>query len=122
MCDETNQILTKAIDGLMYPSERDAPFDLQHWPANQAKTARDLAKKLSKSRRILPVKEEDFFAALSNTDDAERFERLGRVYAEQLTGRAIFRIGQGEVSVDLFLIGQDRMGEWIALHTVSIET
>ncbi|MCC6424967.1 MAG: hypothetical protein IT447_15950 [Phycisphaerales bacterium] len=122
MCDETNQILTKAIDGLMYPSERDAPFDLQHWPTNQAKTARDLAKKLSKGRRISPVKEEDFFAILSKTDDAERFAQLGRVFADQLTGRAIFRIGQGDVSVDVYLIGHDRKGEWIALHTVSIET
>jgi hypothetical protein len=122
MCDETHQTLAAAIDGLMYPSERDAPFDLLRWPADQARSARELTKTLARGRRVQPVKEDDFFAALSRMDDAERFARLRRAFAEQLTNRAIFRIGHGQSSVDVYLIGQDRMGEWIGLHTVSIET
>lgn len=122
MCDEIRDTLSGAVDGLMYPSERDAPFDVVQWPASEAETQRELVKKFAGRRRTQRVKEDHFFASLSKTDDAVRFAQLGRIFAEQLTDRAIYRIGQGEASVDLYLIGRSRRGDWIGWHTVSIET
>jgi len=122
MCDETTNMLVAAVEGLMYPSERDTPFDLQLWPATLARSPRDLAKKLAHGRRVQPIREKEFFVSLSKTDDAARFAKLECVFAEQLTDRAIFRIGSGETSVDLYLIGLERSGRWVGLHTISIET
>ncbi len=122
MCDEIGKRLSEAVEGLLYPSERDAPIEVAHWPGAEAKTARDLVKKIARRRRIEPVKEEDFFAALAKPDDAGRFAQLQRVFQENLIDRGIFRVGQGETSVDIYLVGRDRSGDWAGLHTVSIET
>lgn len=122
MCDEISKTLSEAVEGLMYPSERDAPIEVICRPADEAKNTRDLVKKLARRRRVRVVKEEEFFAALTRVDDAERFARLGRIFQEKLADRGIYRIGEGETAVDIYLIGREGGGRWVCLHTVSIET
>lgn len=122
MDDDPGKSLSEAVEGLLYPSERDAPIEVMRWPGPQARTALELVKKIARRRRIQPVDEAEFFASLSKTDDADRFAQLRRVFEEQLADRGVFRVGAGETSVDIYLLGRDRQGDWAALHTVSIET
>ena len=48
-------------------------------------------------------------------DPAEKF-------LPELAGLKVFRVGTGEVRVDVYLIGKTRSGKWAGLHTVSVET
>ena len=117
------QELTKASAGLLYPSESDEPFDALAWPGGTAASARQaIAAHVGPGRKIQEVPVDRFFADLRGADDAGRFDELRRVLESNLDGLSVFRVGDGEVQVDIYLIGKTRAGDWTGLHTVSIET
>ena len=114
--------LAKAIDGLLYPSESDEPFDLFRWgPATAPADAR--AQVLSHATATQPIKElslDDFFAPLETTDDAPRFRALRQALAATLTDLRIFRVGS--IRVGIYLIGKTPSAQWAGAHTTSVET
>jgi hypothetical protein len=115
--------LKKAVEGLTYPSESDEPFDVFFWDAKGSASAKDqVVVHAGKGRGIEEVPVEKFFADLKDSEDADRFEKLRHVLESQLAGLKVFRVGTGEVRVDVYLIGKTRSGEWAGLHTVSVET
>ena len=68
----------------------------------------------------MPV--DQFFGELRDADDALRFDELRRVLDLHLQGLSVFRVGLGEVQVDVYLIGKTGTDDWAGLHTVSTET
>jgi hypothetical protein len=115
--------IQQAADGLEYPSESDAPFDLLHWPVAGAPSAREqVIAHQPAGRKIEEVALNDFFGELDESEDAERFTKLRQVLESQLKDLKIFRVGSGEVRVDIYVIGKAASGDWVALHTVSVET
>jgi hypothetical protein len=116
------QALTRASEGLTYPSESDAPFDTFRWPASSAhESARDaVATRGKRGARIEEVSADDFFAELAGSDHAERFKALRQVLESRLSGLTVIRTG--ERKVDVYLIGRTRTGDWAGLHTTSVET
>jgi hypothetical protein len=113
--------LKKAIDGLTYPSESDEPFDVVIWDANGT-AADQVAAHAAKDRPIEPVPFEKFFEQLQDSEDVARYQQLRQVMASLLHDLTAFRVGQGDVRVDVFVIGKSRSGDWCGLHTVSVET
>ena len=123
MTQDLLQSLLIASQGLEYPSESDAPFDLFHWPATSGDIAQQqLIAKVGAARKISEVPVDQFFADLDDSEDAPHFKELRRVLEATLTSLKVFRVGEGEVKVDIYLIGKMAAGDWAGLHTRSIET
>jgi hypothetical protein len=123
MADDMLQQLKTATDGLEYPSESDAPFDAFLWPAKGAMNALALiTARAHAGQKIEQVPVDSFFADLSDSDDGARFAQLRRLLQSRLNDLHIFRVGAGETTVHIYLIGKTLAGEWAGLHTTSIET
>ena len=127
MADDAAATIQKAAAGLLYPSESDAPFDLVRWdsskgdpsPATVAALAGGKGRK--KARPVEPVAPDEFFAALAETDDAARFQALEQALRKYLTDLKVYRVG-GSAKVDVYVLGRAASGEWLGLHTTSVET
>jgi hypothetical protein len=109
--------IKKASDGLTYPSESDAPFDVFRWPAKDS-----VASHLGAARKVEEVAIDAFFAELIESDDGARYKQLRRALESQLKELRIFRVGVGEPKVDVYLVGRTHAGDWAGLHTTSVET
>jgi hypothetical protein len=122
MQDEMQEI-RQACEGLEYPSESDTPFDLFKWPAAGAGTAREqVVAHGGTGRKIEEVTADDFFAELVEGDDGDRFRRLRATLESHLKDLKIFRVGGGEVKVDVYLVGRLASGALGGVHTRSVET
>ena len=122
MRDELSEI-REACAGLEYPSESDTPFDVVNWPAAGGATARDQVVAHDRAgRKIEEVTADDFFAELVEGEDGDRFKRLRATLESQVKDLKVFRVGGGEVKVDVYLIGRLGSGAWGGVHTRSVET
>jgi sarcosine oxidase gamma subunit len=127
MADDAAATIQKAAAGLLYPSESDAPFDLVRWdaaqgdpsPATIAALAGGTGKK--KARPVEQVTPDEFFAAQAETDDAAGFRTLERALRKSLTDLHVYRVG-GSPKVDIYVLGRAASGDWLGLHTTSVET
>jgi hypothetical protein len=127
MADDAATAIQKAAAGLLYPSESDAPFDLVRWdsskgdpsPATVAAVAGGKGKR--KARPVDEVSPDEFFAALAETDDAAKFKALEQTLNKVLTDMRVYRVG-GSARVDIYILGRAASGEWLGLHTTSVET
>jgi hypothetical protein len=127
MADDAAAAIQKASAGLLYPSESDAPFDLVRWdagrgdpsPATLAALTGGKGKK--KARPVEQVSPDEFFAALAETDDAARFKALEQTLKKYLTDLCVYRAG-GSAKIDIYVLGRAASGEWLGLHTTSVET
>jgi hypothetical protein len=121
MAQDAIRTLRQAVDGLTYPSDSDEPFDLFIWDAGG--TARQtVAAHAGADRRVEEVEVQSFFAQLDDADDAPRYRALQKTMASSLDDLSVFRVGEGEVRVDIYLLGKMASGQWAGVHTVSIET
>ena len=118
--DDALAELSRAVEGLTYPSETDAPFEAFCWGAGGASSGRERVEALAGGRAVVEVPVARFFAELEEVEDAEGFRRLRRVLRERLSDVRVFRVG--ERRVDVYLVGKTAKGEWAGLHTVSVET
>jgi Nuclease A inhibitor-like protein len=122
MADDAASAIQHASAGLLYPSESDAPFDLIRWEAGKGEpTADTVAKGTGKSRPVQEVPVADFFATLADTDDAAKFQALEEAMKKFLVNLRVFRVGRSP-KVDIYVFGRATSGEWLGLHTTSVET
>jgi sarcosine oxidase gamma subunit len=127
MADDAAAAISKASAGLVYPSESDAPFDLVRWDAAQGDpspaTVATLAggKGKRKARPVQEVSPDEFFAALAETDDAAKFQALEQTLKTALADLRVYRVG-GSAKIDIYVLGRAASGEWLGLHTTSVET
>ncbi len=122
--DDVIAKLKAAVEGLTYPSESDEPFDVVRWENINGLPIESLvARHAAKDRKIKQVAVEDFFAALKDSDDAGRYESLRKVLASVTREVTVFRVGEGEVRVDAYVLGSSTADRSIVgVHTVSVET
>ena len=111
--------LKSAADGLLYPSETDAPFEPFQWPATAGATAREVVASHAGGETVEAQLLEDFFADLADTEEAVKFANLKALLLKQLAATQVFRVGQ--VKIVIYIIGQTRSG-WAGLRTESVET
>ena len=114
--------LSNVSEGLEYPSESDAPFELFQWPGRGVTALEQVAAQGGAGRKIEEVPVEQFFKELADSEDAERFGELRKCLESQLAGVKVFRVGVDETEVDIFLMGLAKSGDWMGLHTISVET
>jgi hypothetical protein len=115
--------LHAAIDGLTYPSESDESFEVLDWADGTFASAHDaLLAHVDRARPIAQVPAETFFSQLDTAENAEQYRQLRRTLECHFPELSIFRVGVGEVRVDVYILGRSPGGAWVALHTVSIET
>lgn len=126
------QKLQTAMDGLLYPSESDEPFEYVCWPA-AGKTTPNTQSLLNLLDLTLdtPVRTQsidDFFAELTEAQDwwgeqeqadACKYRALRQILTEQLQSPMIFRVG--EVEIDVYLVGRFK-ADLVGLRTRSVET
>jgi hypothetical protein len=119
------KLLQDAVAGLTYPSESDEPWEPFVWPAATSSTTPRgaLEQHVDKSRAFVEVPVEMFFEQLAEADNAKRYGQLRRRLLQQtLSNLSVFRVGDGEVRVDVFLIGNLADGSFAGMRTTSIET
>jgi hypothetical protein len=121
MADKLN-ILKAASEGLLYPSESDEPFTIFCWPRETGQTAREAVRAHMGAQQGNPVESvpvDGFFAALTGSDEADRFAKLRTALEHVLPDFVVLRAGR--INVSVFLIGT-ATEEWLGLQTVSVET
>jgi len=118
MADKTLADLKKAADGLLFPSETDAPFDAFVWDkgANSAATIAKLAGEPAKTpHRSLSLA--DF---LQDLNDEPEFKALLTTLEALLTGITVHRFGTDEPHY--YIVGTDADGKLAGLKTEAVET
>jgi hypothetical protein len=108
--------LSPLVQGLLYPSEDDRPFDVIDGPATFD------AAGLRPCARSEVISIADFFEPLRGTADAERFAMLRQALTSDLVDLRVTRVCDGSAEVHIYVIGRTRDGRWAGVHTVSVET
>jgi hypothetical protein len=125
----TTLALQQATDGLLYPSESDAPFEVFRWPRRRGEVNAANLLRYSKHPVNAPVEEipvQHFFDELvqelseQGSVDANRYRHLQATLNEHLEGLRAFRVGDRRVAV--YLVGKTRDGAWAGVRTTSVET
>ena len=112
-------MLKKVSEGLTYPSETDAPFDVFCWRRSFDDPVKEVEARVKGGRvRHQPV--DEFFTELVAGEDGPKFQQLRSTLESVLSGVCVFR--HGEVEVQVYLIGRTPEGNWVGLHTLSVET
>ena len=117
------KILDDAVSGLTYPSDSDEPWQAFVWPETKPFSTFQaaLAQHVDTKRAIVEVAVENFFEQLSDADNAATYQALRGTLQRNLENVSVFRVGDGEVRVDVFVIGHTT--DAIAgIRTASIET
>jgi hypothetical protein len=112
--------LRKAVDGLLYPSESDEPFEVIVWPAAPG-TASDQIMAHAPGPAIGEGSVAEFFDELKTSEDAQRFANLRAMLESSLVELGIFRVGAG-AEIGVYIVGRLTGGEWAGLRTMSVET
>jgi hypothetical protein len=122
MADPLLASLKEASEGLLYPSESDAPFEPFRWPGGSKRLTPARAATLAGKRRaqVEEVPVEDFFSELTDSDDGPRFRKLEESLRSSLSDLRVFRIGK--VKVVVYLVGRAPDGSWVGLQAESVET
>ena len=116
---EELEALRKASEGLLYPSETDAPFEVIALPA--APSAREALRAADKLQgKVEEVSLDKFFGELSDSDDAGKFAKLKRTLVETLTDTKVYRVGTPHAHV--YIIGKTKSGVIAGLRTMSVDT
>ncbi len=131
MTHPTLTALRKAARGLMYMSEKDAPFRVVALETDEPVTKKNILK-LTASPEGAPVSEEKFdrvFGLMSQDQKwhgedekaiVKKYQHLTKVLLNNLSDLRIFKIGQGQLKV--YIVGKTREGLWLGLQTESLET
>ncbi|GBD05194.1 hypothetical protein HRbin20_00774 [bacterium HR20] len=125
--------LYRLADGVLYPSETDAPVDVLLWEVSQrgALTIDALldAFGISPQQPVSDVPPEDFFEGVTDTYDwqneeeramTERFRRMKELFFANVTNPKHYWVGERNVHV--FLWGRTSDGNYIILKTGIVET
>ena len=75
----------------------------------------------SRDQKVSEVAMQPFFAELADGDDAEGFAQLQQVLEQELYDLHVFRVGEGP-KIEIYVVGRAANGEWIGVHTTSVET
>ena len=129
---EAAAALTKASDGLQFPSETDAPFEAFEWPGEQCTPQKARVLELAGVAATTPVKTRSldaYFADATEEQDwhdeeekgeVERFQRLVQTLKEALADVKVFLVGRGPER-DAHIVGQTDAG-WAGLKTRVVQT
>jgi hypothetical protein len=132
MDNQIMQLLTKAADGLLYPSESDYPFQYVEWDTGGKRLTKKLIRQLANKKESAPVKSrslDDFFKNVTEVKDwyeeeekaeTQRFIQLKEILENNLSVIRVFEVGK--IEIDAYIIGKTVDGKCAGLATKVIET
>ncbi|WP_129670662.1 nuclease A inhibitor family protein [Candidatus Chloroploca sp. Khr17] len=121
--------LAQAAEGLLYPSEIDAPLDPFAPPAYFGLAPSQVCLALADGAPMRLLDADAFLAAPARAEpwmspeqlaQAARFATLREVFRQRLANPVACRIGGYQA--DVFLLGISSTGHIVGLHTVVVET
>lgn len=123
--------LQQATEGLFWPSETDAGFEVVIWPDLDQITTESLRDRLHLDpetpiliqdfyRFFQPVTQEQAWHNAEERAERERYQALMEFLSENLNNIQVFRIG--EVEIDIYILGQTPHNPVIGLYTQAVET
>ena len=124
--------LKEASQGLLFPSETDAPFEAFAWPNAEGKPNKARVLELAGLPPGTPVKVQgldSFFKDVTEEQDwhdaeekqeVQRFKQLVQVLEETLADVKVFQVGR--VEKDVCIVGRAESGGWAGLKTKVVET
>ena len=127
MSPEEMARLRKAVRGLLFSSQIDAPFKVVSYPADDDRTAEQVLQ-LPAGAAVEEIAAGTFFAELTHIekwhaeDDRaviRRYRELAQVLRETLRDVRVFRVGTGRVSIHV--VGRSRDGSWAGIEAVAVE-
>lgn len=118
MADPLLATLGKAVGGLLFPSETDAPFEAFAWEAaeNSIPAVRRLAGRGAKE----PCRSMTLPEFLRDLVDQPEYQELRRVLEATLADIRVYRFS--EIDVTYYIVGTDARGRLAGLCTKSVET
>jgi hypothetical protein len=123
--------LSEASQGLLFPSETDAPFEAFEWPGEQGKPNKARVLELAGVAPGTPAKVkglDSFFANLVEEQDwhdevekgeVGKFRQLVQTLKELLADVKVFQAGR--VESDVYIVGRAESG-WAGLKTKVVQT
>ncbi len=124
--------LQRAVQGLLYTSESDAPFAVIQWPDCPAPLTPEEVLTRAGREPNAPVTQqsmEAFFQPLTadqawygekDRAAAQRYRQLRALLEQHLRDAQVFRVGKVEVTV--YIIGHTADGQCVGLRTTAVET
>ena len=119
MQNDFDTTLNAICDGLLYPSEADAPIVPFRWKRGKQSARQAAVARCEQKSPVEAVAFDDFFEPLLRASDGVRFGRLKSLLHERLTGLTVVRIGSPRVTI--YVIGRTGV-DWAGVSTVSVET
>jgi hypothetical protein len=132
MDNQIIELLTKASEGLLYPSESDYPFQYVEWNTGGKRLTKKLIRQLTHQQETAPVKSlslDDFFRNVTEIKDwygeeekadAERFSQLKEILQNNLANIRVFKVGK--IEIEAYIVGKTRDGKCAGLSTKVVET
>ena len=118
MADKLLTTLQQVTEGLLYPSEYDAPLEPFVW--EQADNTPTEVRRLSgqpAQERCHTISADAFFSDLT---DVEGFAGLYATLKTTLTDLKVYRCGEANITV--YVVGRDEHGRLAGFKTESVET
>jgi hypothetical protein len=132
MDNQIIELLTKASEGLLYPSESDYPLQYVEWNTGGKRLTKKLIRQLTHKQETAPVKSlslDDFFRNVTEIKDwygeeekadAERFSQLKEILQNNLANIRVFKVGK--IEIEAYIVGKTRDGKCAGLSTKVVET
>jgi hypothetical protein len=123
--------LADASKDLRFLSETDAPFETFNWGKGGCRLTRATVRKLADAgpkARVKAVAFDDFFGPLTEEHDhtpeeaadVKKYKHLEAVVNDHLSDATVFRVGK--ITIDVYIVGKTKDGEWVGLKTKAVET
>jgi hypothetical protein len=126
------QELQQAIEGLLFMSESDYPFQIIEWDGQTEITPEYLRSQTVAARPDTPVTRQsidDFFRSATSEPEwkqgaeleiARKYKALVGLLKETLSNLVAYRVG--EINITIYIIGTSQTGTWLGLRTQVVET
>jgi len=118
MADTVLAALQRATEGLLYPSETDAPFEAFVWQPgdNSEATVRRLAGEPAKQT----CRRESLADFLQDLAEEAEFKQLQATLEKNLSGIQVYRFGSTDPTY--YVVGSDDAGRLAGVRTKAVET
>jgi hypothetical protein len=120
--DAVLDALKQASQGLLFPSETDAPLEPFAWEGS-AKLSKERLRHLAGAGPGTAVEQTTLDDLLRTVpqEDKPRFDALRQALAGQLSGIKVYKVGD-EAEKQVYVVGKAPDGRWAGLKTTAVET
>ncbi|MFM8273113.1 MAG: nuclease A inhibitor family protein [Gemmata sp.] len=114
--------LTTAVQGLLYTSETDAPFEPFAWTGAAGTAVEDAVRANSGARGDAPIEQQTLAQFARTIPDESRgdYAPLFALLKNNIKNVTVVRVG--EINIDIYLVGRTADGQFSGVKTKAVET